>query len=129
MELRTVQLGNEATIKTLANLLRDPNLDNGHCFRVAEELGTIGIGNEMAIKALIDLLRDPNLGNLCRSYVAKELGSSLSKITMSSAIRKLKNNVANEVYNAEPEVFGYSYEVLWQCAQTLSYREFQSAWY
>ena len=92
-------------------------------------MGQIAVGNPDAIAALIKLLRDPNGEGGTRHCAAEALSSILSKTIMPSAIWQLKNDLADEVYRTRFKGYSFSYFVLFQCAKTLSYSEFHTAWH
>jgi HEAT repeat protein len=125
--LGRIAVGDKATIDTLTALLGNPTIDNSLQHVVIDTLGRIAIGNKATIDTLIALLENPAFGRL--SHVQGALSQILTKETMTFIIWQLKNNIIDEVYKSNHQRYQSSYEILFQCSQTLSYLEFHAAWH
>ncbi|WP_219892307.1 hypothetical protein, partial [Chamaesiphon polymorphus] len=61
--------------------------------------------------------------------MANGLKKIITKQTMPSVIEKLKNHTTAEVCELNLKKSQSCHEILWQCAQTLSYPKFHAAWH
>ena len=127
--LGRIEVGNETAITTLVALLDNPDLNGSRCCLVPLTLGSIAVGNEKAITALVTFLANPDLDESRYSGIAMALGEILSKAAMPSTIWNLKQYMADEVYQSNYNQFSSCFKIIWQCAQTLSYPEFHTAWH
>ncbi|NCS29110.1 MAG: NACHT domain-containing protein [Microcystis aeruginosa F13-15] len=123
--LEKIGQGNETAILALIDLLRSSSNKNIKS-TVLNALEKIGKGNEKAILALIDLLHSSSDETIV--YQATEsIEKMLQKEQMPKVITTLKYYLLKNNY--ESCFKRYSYQILWKCAQTLSYPEFYQAWH
>ncbi len=127
--LGQIGIGNQSAIVALVQLLQQPALSDRLRFDVAKVLGQIDAGNPAAITALVKLLRQPDFDDSLRDSVAEVLEKILTESTMFSSIGQLKNCVTEEVYQSNFEQWQCCSNILFHCAQTLSYPKFHAAWY
>ena len=127
--LGKIDIGNETAIAALVALLGNPDLSDWLRSCVAEDLGKIGIGNETAIVALVALLRNPDFDDSPLYRVAEALDKILTREKIPSVIWQLKNYVSSETYKSNFNQFDVCFKIIWQCAQTLSYPEFHTAYH
>lgn len=131
--LETIGTDNQQVIDIITKLLEpiellsfEHSLDR---VQVIKTLGKIGIGNEQTIFCLIALLKQDNLEDVHYINVVEALEKMVVKQKMPSVIRQLRNYVTDEIYKSNFPQFQSCYQILFQCAQTLSYPEFQIAWH
>jgi HEAT repeat protein len=131
--LETIGADNQQAINILIKLLEpiellsfEHNLDR---IQVIKTLGEISIGNEQAIFCLIALLKQDNLEDVHYINGVEALGKMVVKQKMPSVIRQLRNYVTDEIYKSNYPQFQSCYQILFQCAETLSYPEFHIAWH
>jgi HEAT repeat protein len=123
-----IDLGNPTAIKALIDILSDHNCETMLSVNVAEALGQVAIGNPTAITALINILGGPS-DQASFPSMASTLNLILSKTTMPSAIRQIKNNVTDEASKSNFDTDNPYFRVLFNCAETISYLEFHTTWY
>ena len=114
--LGKIDPGNEIAIAALVKVIASAT-DEYTRRRAAEILGKIGLGNEIAIAALVKLIASTT-DEFTRRQAAEILGKILSKSLMPKVVNALKNSRTEKAV-----------EILWNCAQNLSYPEFYSAWH
>ncbi|MEI2580450.1 NACHT domain-containing protein [Scytonema sp. PRP1] len=123
--LGKIDPGNEKAINALANLLVLKDVDDNTLRIVAESLGKIDPGNEKAINTLVKLLYSTDINDTLYLLVPDILKQILQPNQMKTVVTKLKDYLSNsEVYHIDV----YE-EVLWHCAQNMSYPAFYQAWY
>jgi NACHT domain len=127
--LGQIAVGDRTAINTLTALLENPELGNPQPFEVANALGKIEPGNRAAISTLTALLENPEISDALRPSVGKALGRTLTAQTIPSSMWQLKKNITNEVYNSNIKLYYSCYKAVFNCAQTLSYPEFHTAWH
>ncbi|BAZ22130.1 putative signal transduction protein with Nacht domain [Kalymmatonema gypsitolerans NIES-4073] len=113
--LRHIAVGNESAIAALVNLIATSHNEYTR-WEVAYSLGQIAIGNESAIAALVNLIATSH-----NEYTRWQAAYSLGQIDPGneSAIAALRYNFKR---NQERN------EVIWYCAQNMSYSAFYEVW-
>jgi HEAT repeat protein len=132
--LGTIDIGNQKAIDSLVKLLEwvklsEDDMDFTFQSQIAEALGKIGVGNQQAIDSLVKLLAQEDLESLHYLNVADTLEKIATKQKKSLVIWLLKNYTTDEVYQSNFEQFRFCHQVIFHCAQTLSYPEFHTAWH
>ncbi|WP_234017126.1 HEAT repeat domain-containing protein [Nostoc sp. 'Lobaria pulmonaria (5183) cyanobiont'] len=121
--------GNQKAIAALVELIGNPQLDDYTGWLVAESLGQIDPGNQKAIDALVELIGKPQLDNPTRWQVPESLGKIMLEEQMPSVVTVLKDYLSPETYKNDFKRFDNCYEVIWDCAQNMSYPAFYQAWH
>jgi DNA polymerase III delta prime subunit/transcriptional regulator with XRE-family HTH domain len=62
-------------------------------------------------------------------HAASSLKKIIAKEQMSELVNALKDCLSEEIYKNDPHRFDACYEVLWHCAQKMSYPDFYRAWH
>jgi HEAT repeat protein/GTPase SAR1 family protein len=132
--LGTIDPGNPKAINFLIKVLQI-NQNEPMRREVIWSIGTIGMGNSDALKALTEVLcntqsepilqYEPTLWYAARSLQKIFLKSSSSLLVVSG----LKEYIQDEVYRNDFERFKHCYEVIWHCAQNMTYPAFYQAWH
>ncbi|MGQ4648940.1 HEAT repeat domain-containing protein [Lyngbya aestuarii] len=118
---------NPSAIMALMQLI-DTTVDKYTSRQAADSLGKIDPGNETAIAALVQLiqsLKDESIG----WQAADSLKKVLRKEQLNRIIVALKDDLSDEIYKNEAQRFYQCYELIWYCAQTMSYPDFYQAWH
>ncbi|MBN3870878.1 HEAT repeat domain-containing protein [Nostoc sp. JL33] len=94
-----------------------------------ERLGKIAKDHPLAITALVELI-----GTSKDEYTRRLAAYSLSKVlteseNMKAVVTAFKNYLLDENYENDFEQFKDCYQVIWQCAQTMTYPAFYKAWH
>jgi HEAT repeat protein len=89
---------------------------------------SIDPNNEKVIAILIQLLQRGKSGH-SRWEAARTLKTIVQKEQMPNVITTLKKHLSNENCKRDFERYKNCHEVVWKCAQTLSYLDFYRAWY
>jgi HEAT repeat protein len=124
--LGKIGTGNPQAISTLISLI-DNCLDEATRCQAASNLAQIDCGNPIAITALFDLL-----SNSQRSY--GQATQALIEIiranlcSCSIVVSRLKDLISVN-YKNDFNRYKDCYEVIWHCAQNLSYPDFYQAWH
>jgi HEAT repeat protein len=126
--LGEIAIGDVKTITALLPLLYEQDLWEDVRFNAAQALGQIAVGNVKVIAALLPFLSQPDLDVNLRSSVTLALSEAMTIEMMPMVINQLKNQVATEI-ESDFEVSGECYYIISQCVQSLSYQEFDTAWY
>ncbi len=125
ISLGEVSKGNELAINALVKLIQN-GWDQEE--RVAETLGKIDPGNEIAITTLVKLILD---GGDEDEIVADSLEQILQGAQYPKVVTALKNYMIDEVFKHHRYFYFYQscHDVLWRCAQNMSYPDFYRAWH
>jgi len=125
--LGKIDKNNPVAIATLVELIRNSGNPDTLC-RAASSLGKIDIGNSVAIATLIELIP-----NYHPEYSIFDPADSLREIMkgkhFATAVSGLKNRLTSEIYKND---FGRNercHEVLWECAENMTYPDFYQAWH
>lgn len=127
--LERIGQGNPEAITSLIKLLSSHDEDTD--FEAADSLGKVDSGSKEVIAALIKLLSSPDTDEYTediRWQAAENLEKSLPKEKMPKLVTVLKDFISDETYRNNDR-FEHYYNILWKCAQTLSYSEFYQAWH
>ncbi|MEH1843618.1 MAG: HEAT repeat domain-containing protein [Nostoc sp.] len=94
-----------------------------------ERLDKIAKDHPLAITALVELI-----GTSKDEYTRRLAAYSFSKIlteseNMKAVVTAFKNYLLDEIYENDFEQFKDCYQVIWQCAQTMTYPAFYKAWH
>ncbi|MEH1861594.1 MAG: HEAT repeat domain-containing protein [Nostoc sp.] len=129
--LGQIDPGNQKAIDVLVELIGNPQLDEDTRWQAAFSLGQIDPGNQKAIDALVELIGNPQLDDYTRrrGRVAKSLGKIMLEEQMPSVVTVLKDYLSPETYENDFQLFDNSYEVIWKCAQSMTYPAFYQAWH
>jgi HEAT repeat protein len=122
--LGEIDPGNEKAIDALVELIQISQ-DADTCLKAARSLGEIDPGHEKAIDALVELIRN---GWDEDEIAANSLRSVLQSNQCPNVVEALKHYMTDQVY--EDNFFFYSacHNVLWYCAQNMTYPAFYQAW-
>ncbi len=115
--------GNEQAIAALVQLLKSNDIDNVTRIYVVQSLGKISAGNEQAITALVQLLKSTDVDDKTRRQAAYNLDKILQEGQFTDVVKALKDHLY------QSNKFEYCYQVIWYCAQNMSYPEFYQAWH
>jgi HEAT repeat protein len=118
--------GNEKAISALVKLIQTTN-NYGICVEAAENLGKIDLGHEIAITTLIKLI-------LTEWGEVEGMPERLEGILQSDrqfpkVAKALKHYMTEEVFIDKFFFYRFCHNVLWRCAQNMSYPDFYRAWY
>ena len=119
--------GNSEAIAALLRILQTTQDKSTHS-RAVEQLGKIGQGNSEAIAALVRILQTQD------KSISWNAADSLEKIITTpeqyaGVVSALKDNLSDEVYQNNFELFDKCYKVVWNCAANLPYPQFYQAWH
>ena len=120
---------NENAINALVELIRNQDVDYPTKYHAAQSLGKIAVGNENAINALVELIRNQDVDYPTKYHAAQSLREILTDKHMSDIIKALTPYLSLETYNNSPKLFRVIYEIIWKCAENMTYPEFYQAWY
>ncbi|MFN6461844.1 MAG: HEAT repeat domain-containing protein [Nostoc sp. DedVER02] len=121
--------GNQKAIDTLVELIGKPQLDYSTRRQVTESLGKIDSGNQKAIDALVKLISKSQLDDYTQWLAAFSLKQIMLEEQMPSVVSLLKDYLSPESYKNDFKRFYSCYEVIWKCAQSMSYPAFYQAWH
>ena len=115
-------------ISTLVELINTSQ--NGSTWRhAAKNLGIIGKNNPVAIAALVEFSGTCQ-DELIRRQAAKSLGIiSPNNPVAIVAVSGLKNCLTCEIYENDFIRYEICYQVIWDCAQNMTYPDFYRAWH
>jgi HEAT repeat protein len=126
--LGKIDPGNELAIRELIRVLETTESKSTR-WGVAYSLGEIAVGNELAIRELIRVLETTE-SESTRWKVANTLGKIIkTEKQYTDVVFALNHNLTDEVYENKFDLYKNCYELLWQCAQNLTYPEFYQAWH
>jgi HEAT repeat protein/energy-coupling factor transporter ATP-binding protein EcfA2 len=121
--LQNIAVGNEGAIARLIQLF-DETSDEDTRRSIACILENIAVGNEGAIVRLIQLFDETSDEDI-RERVADYLGKILvTKQQYAQVIFPLKDNLTDKIYQTNYDLYEKLYNLIWKCAQNLSYPEF-----
>ncbi|MCT7979989.1 HEAT repeat domain-containing protein [Laspinema olomoucense] len=125
--LGKIDPGNPEPIAVLVNLIA--NSENKYTPRQAASWGEIGAGNPEAMKESFNLA-----ANFEDKYTRRQAAESLGDILraeeqMQFAVTGLKDCLSHEIHKKDFPLFEKSFQIIWHCAQNLSYPEFYRAWH
>ncbi|WP_072926111.1 HEAT repeat domain-containing protein [Microcystis aeruginosa] len=123
--LEKIGKGNEKAILALIDLLHSSSDETTFSLTILT-LQKIGQDNETAILALINLLYSSSDETILYQ-ATKSIEKMLQQEQMPKVVTTLKYYLLKNNY--ESCFKRYSYQILWKCAQTLSYPEFYQAWH
>jgi HEAT repeat protein/energy-coupling factor transporter ATP-binding protein EcfA2/transcriptional regulator with XRE-family HTH domain len=123
--LEKIGKGNEKAILALIDLLHSSSDETTFSLTILT-LQKIGQDNETAILALINLLCSSSDETILYQ-ATKSIEKMLQQEQMPKVVTTLKYYLLKNNY--ESCFKRYSYQILWKCAQTLSYPEFYQAWH
>lgn len=125
--LGQIGIGNQTAIAALVRLLESSE-DEATRGQAAYSLGQIGSGNETAIAALVRTIESTVKESILRQAV-KSLKKILRENHLPGIVTLFKDYLSNETKNNDFWRYSSGYEVIWQCAQNMSYSEFYQAWH
>ena len=126
--LGEIDPGNQTAIDALVDLL--PKTEDEYTrLQVAYNLGKIAVGNQTAIDALVDLLSQTE-NESTRRQVANCLQEILeTKKQFHQAVTLFKNYHTSATYESNYDLYKTTFQLLWYCAQNLTYPDFYTAWH
>ncbi|PSB22902.1 PBS lyase, partial [filamentous cyanobacterium Phorm 46] len=124
--LGKIDPGNRQAIAALIELLSETN--DEFTRRVAESLGQIATGNPEAIAALIRILSTTNHKSTSRD-VTQSLNKIVQNDQMPSVVSALQHFLCDQTHETNYDLYEYSFEIIWNCAQNLPYPIFYQAWH
>ncbi|MBX9252587.1 HEAT repeat domain-containing protein [Desmonostoc muscorum CCALA 125] len=127
--LGEIDSANQKAISALVELIGKPQLDDPTRWQAVCSLGKIGSGNQKAIAALIELIGNPQLDDDTRWEAPSNLAEILSEEQMPNVVTMLKDYLSPETYKNNIGRFYHCYELIWKCAQSMSYPAFYQAWH
>jgi HEAT repeat protein len=123
--LENIDPGNETAISTMIELSQSGEDEITRMVGFGK-LRNISLGNETAIAFLLDLFQTTQNG-----YIRQEAVGNLRQIVRGVRFPKVVTILKNYLpltAQVEPIEF-YCEEVIWHCAQNMSYPDFYRAWY
>ena len=84
---------------------------------------------ENAIEGLVELIRNPDVDNRTKYSVARSLEEILTDEHIPIVFKALKADLSLETSNHNFDLLNYSYQIIWKCAQNMTYPEFYQAWH
>ncbi|MBD3561495.1 HEAT repeat domain-containing protein, partial [Planktothrix sp. FACHB-1355] len=120
-------LGNEEARDALTHLLQTSQ-DEFTRWQAATSLGQIDPGNQDAIAALIELLHTSG-DEETRGRVVHSLRVILDENSCGLGVTGLKDFLTERVYENDFDLYGRCYEIVWHCAQNMTYPDFYKAWH
>ncbi|MEG4575422.1 HEAT repeat domain-containing protein [Microcoleus sp. N3A4] len=114
-------------ISALQELIRNSRELDTRCV-AAYSLGEIDIGNSVAIATLVELIRKSRHEDTMYDP-ADCLGKIMTGKHFATAVSGLKKCLTSEIYKND---FGRNercHEVIWECAENMTYPEFYQAWH
>ncbi|MBE9186378.1 HEAT repeat domain-containing protein [Microcoleus sp. LEGE 07076] len=117
---------NVVAIATLVDLIRNSD-DNIARWQAADILGGIGKDNPVAIQALVDLICNSGDKNI-RWRIANIL-EKIGKDNPVAIVSGLKDWLTSEISENDSNLYDNCYEVIWNCAQKMTYPDFYQAWH
>jgi HEAT repeat protein/energy-coupling factor transporter ATP-binding protein EcfA2 len=125
--LGTIEQGNETAISALTDFINfSKQKDNFMLLNAVESLSKIDPNNQKMIPTLINLLYSSS-DRINHWQAADILEEIVQEEQMPEVVTTLKYYLLKNNY--ESCFKRYSYQILWKCAQTLSYPEFYQAWH
>ncbi|HEY9609407.1 HEAT repeat domain-containing protein [Allocoleopsis sp.] len=125
--LGQIGIGNETAIAALMRLIESSE-DEATRAQATYSLGQIATGNETAIAALVRTIKSTVKESILRQAV-KSLKKILQEDHLAEIVTLLKDYLSNDTRNDDFWRYSSAYEVIWQCAQNMSYPEFYQAWH
>ncbi|MEZ2251187.1 HEAT repeat domain-containing protein [Microcoleus sp.] len=126
--LGKIDKDNPVAIAFLVELIRNSG-DEDTRRQAAYSLGEIGKDNPVALSALVELIGTSQDNNNRRQGA-----ESLKKICQDNrvaivALSGLKDCLTSEIYENDSNRYTICYQVIWDCAQNMTYPEFYRAWH
>jgi HEAT repeat protein/energy-coupling factor transporter ATP-binding protein EcfA2 len=119
--LAEIGTGNDTAIATLLKLL-ETDCDQ----TIAESLGNIDPGNEIAITTLVKLILD---GWDVDEIAANSLEKILQGDQFPKVVTALNHYMTDQHYEENFSFYSACHDVIWRCAQNMSYPAFYQAWH
>jgi hypothetical protein len=126
-DLGKIGTGNPRAIDGLVQLLATTN-DEDTRMRAAYDLEKIDPGNPKAIDVLFQILATTN-DKHTPDNAASWLGEILQKSQMSSVVSALQHCLVDEVHETNFNLFNECFNLIWRCAQNMTYPAFYQAWH
>jgi HEAT repeat protein/energy-coupling factor transporter ATP-binding protein EcfA2 len=118
--------GNEKAISALVNLIQTTK-NYGICVEAAENLGKIDLGNEISITTLIKLILT-DWGEV-EGMPERLEGILQGERQFPKVVKALKHYMTEEVFIDKFFFYRSCHNVLWRCAQNMSYPDYYRAWH
>jgi HEAT repeat protein len=119
--------GNLEVFQTLIKLVQTAKDDSTRRL-VAASLREISKGNPEMFHTLIELVQTAQ-DKFTRLQAAASLRQIIRGNGLRLAVSGLKSSLANQVKKNDFDRYFYCYEVLWHCAQNMTYPDFYQAWH
>jgi HEAT repeat protein/transcriptional regulator with XRE-family HTH domain len=123
--LGEIGTGNEKAIAALIELIQNGG-DEDELVATAESLGKIDPGNKIAIATLVKLILN---GRDEDEIAANSLNSILQGDQFPKVVTALKHYMTDLVYENNFSFYSACHDVLWRCAQNMTYPDFYQAWH
>ncbi|TAF30280.1 MAG: hypothetical protein EAZ68_23035, partial [Oscillatoriales cyanobacterium] len=125
--LGKISKDNPVAISALVELI-NTSQDEFTRSKAADSLGKIDKDNPVAIAALVELIR--NSGDvLTRRLAAESLRAIMKGKHFTTAVSGLKHCLTSEIYENDYERYQNCYQIIWDCAQNMTYPDFYQAWH
>jgi hypothetical protein len=98
------------------------------CWSAANVLEEMSTGNEQVSDELVSILKTAENMFTCWG-AATSLEKILQNHQMPSVVSALQHCLVNEVYETNIDLFRIFYNLMWHCAQNMSYPAFYEAWH
>jgi hypothetical protein len=125
--LEKIAPGNQQAIEALLRIFETTESEDTRRI-AAESLGEIAPGNQRAIEAFVRILETTESKDT-RENAAESLEKILQKSQMPSVVSALQHCLADEVYQTNFDLFEKCYDLIWRCAQNMTYPDFYQAWH
>ena len=126
--LGKIDIGNSKAIDTLIKLI-EKYQQEPISWMAAESLGIIDIGNQIAIEALVNLIHNSQYFSTPRQALDSLKNTLKNDYQMRVLVTALKDYLSDESREHDIGRYCDCYEVIWHCAQNLSYPDFYQAWH
>ncbi|MDF5738189.1 MULTISPECIES: HEAT repeat domain-containing protein [unclassified Nostoc] len=128
--LKQIELDNQREIDALVQTCNSE--DEFTCMEVISSLGQIGLGNQTAIDVLVELIYN-SPSEMIHSQAAETLWTILAEEKqMAGVVTALKDYLSDETYENDfwrLHKFHNCYNLIWKCAENMTYPTFYQAWH
>jgi HEAT repeat protein len=125
--LGKIDPGNPKAIAVLVQLIESTQDQSTRC-QVADSLGVVGVGNQAAIEALVQLIESTQ-DQSTRWQAANSLKNILRDEQLAGIVTALKDYLSDETNENDFERFHECYNLIWHCAQKMTYPDFYQTWH
>ncbi|MEG3931766.1 HEAT repeat domain-containing protein [Microcoleus sp. T3_B1] len=118
---------NQVAIAGLVELIRNSGDDDTR-WRAVDSLREIGKDNQVAIAGLVELIRNSG-DEETRRLATYMLGKIMKGKHFATAVSGLKDCLTSEISENDFNRYKECYQIIWDCAQNMTYPEFYQAWH